>query len=883
MKKTITLLLLALLTIAMESSAQGFRRWDFTKWSQQTIDNLIADDEQGDDIGWSDVEYLNNPAPVDHRCFWYQDGANYGTMKANGEVIAELEGLVFGEEYCGNRSLAIAVDYASTSIGTYDGGQYLWLGINNAAYAFYIPNVMVGEKITMSVESHRSGQGRGVGLYVLGDDGEMKLIGDTFTPDARESNTWESWMLPEGATDNGGMVDIYVKPTSGCHIYTIEVGENTEARNVGYLYNGNLDADLGYKTLDGDFMNNVTAIEANKTFTMEDFADYDAVVISSTVDNDEAIASLKQVQPFVPILNLNPELYPKWGYGEVVNAGIPFATVSNPSHALFKNQELFEDPDAEEPTYVLVISNDTPFPGLHLSGLFADDPVLAVAYETDDVVAIHTHNIAHNGYIYIPYTQATLTDAATPGILSNAIGLLSSSKAPVTQAPAPTFTLEYENLKTIVSIQDAAPLAEIFYTLDGSDPTEDSPRYTEPFVVDQETTVKAIARGDGYLMSQVAEKVVDIRQMAPLPTISWEGEDGRTIVTMSTDLEGATIYYNYKGDNTTQKSSPYNGPITLTRGRTIYAFQTCDGYLNSKVTSAEVGVKNPHVRIDILAQMDANQDTYYELTNKSAGNVGYYFSWANTNDYPYYDPEFDETVPGSDGNDSIIHHQVNKEEVVDFQNGWSVRSRGQRVSWEGANPELNYGDAGAPNPASVEDENTYLPVTPFIINLFDWNTTYPASAKIQTTQPIAGPFDYTAYIINYKGSPAPRLVVEVATDAEADDAGWTQLGDTIDLNPTRRLYQMYVRNYEETTPVYTRVRIVNNGPRAGFFNIYITNEGEESKRIIDEQQSGIANAQRSTSNVQRIYSLSGARQNEMRKGINIIVTNDGNVKKVLVK
>ncbi|MBR6998321.1 MAG: chitobiase/beta-hexosaminidase C-terminal domain-containing protein, partial [Prevotella sp.] len=550
---------------------------------------------------------------------------------------------------------------------------------------------------------------------------------------------------------------------------------------------------------------------------------------------------------------------------------------------LFKGLEVFSDPDSEEPVYGLQMTGGSSFPCLKLSGLFADDPVLAVAYETDDVVAIHTHNIAHNGYIYIPYTQATLTDAATPGILSNAIGLLSSSKAPVTQAPAPTFTLEYENLKTIVSIQDAAPLAEIFYTLDGSDPTEDSPRYTEPFVVDQETTVKAIARGDGYLMSLVAEKVVDIRQMAPLPTISWEGEDGRTIVTMSTDLEGATIYYNYKGDNTTQKSSPYNGPITLTRGRTIYAFQTCDGYLNSKVTSAEVGVKNPHVRIDILAQMDANQDTYYELTNKSAGNVGYYFSWANTNDYPYYDPEFDETVPGSDGNDSIIHHQVNKEEVVDFQNGWSVRSRGQRVSWEGANPELNYGDAGAPNPASVEDENTYLPVTPFIINLFDWNTTYPASAKIQTTQPIAGPFDYTAYIINYKGSPTPRLVVEVATDAEADDAGWTQLGDTIDLNPTRRLYQMYVRSYEETTPVYTRVRIVNNGPRAGFFNIYITNEGEESKRIIDEQQSGIANAQRSTSNVQRIYSLSGARQNEMRKGIYIIVTNDGNVKKVLVK
>jgi len=883
MKRTFTLVLLALLTFAMESSAQGYRRWDFTKWSQRTIDNLIADDEQGDDIGWSDVEYLNNPAPVDHKCFWYQDASNYGTLKANGEVIAELEGLVFGEEYCGNRSTAIAIDYASTSIGTYDGGQYLWLGINNAPYAFYIPNVTVGEKITMSVESHRNGQGRGVGLYVQGDDGEMKLIGDTFTPDAKESNTWESWMLPEGASATGGVVDIFVKPTSGCHIYTIEVGENTEARNVGYLYNGSLDADLGYKTISDDYMNNVTAIEASKAFVVDDFADYDAIVISSTVDNEEAIASLKQVRPFVPMLNLNPELYPKWGYGEVVDAGIPFATVTNPSHTLFRNQELVEDPDAEVPTFVLIISNDIPFPGLHLSGIFADDPVLAMGYNTEDVVAIHTHNLTHNGYIYIPYTQATLADAATPGILSNAIGLLSRSKAPITQAPAPTFALEYENLSTTVTIQDTAPLAEIFYTLDGSDPTEDSPRYTEPFALDKETTVKAIARGDGYTMSPVAEKLVDIQEMAPLPSISMAGEDGHTIVTMSSDLEGAKIYYNYKGDNSTQKSSPYNGPITLTRGRTIYAFQTCDGYLNSKVDSAEVYVKNPHVRIDVLAKMDANQDEYYERSNKSASNAGNYFSWGKSNDYPYYDPEFDETVPASDGSDSIVHHQVNKEEVVDFENGWSVRSRGQQIAWEGANPELNYGDAGAPNPATVEDENTYLPVTPFILNLSDWNTTYPASAKIQTTQPIAGPFDYTTYIINYKGSPTPRLVVEVATDPEAADEGWTQLGDTLNLNPTRRLYEMYVRSYEETTPVYTRLRTVNNGPRAGVFNIYITNEGEESKKLIQEQANGIAEVEHSISMPKGIYGISGLRQNELRKGINIIVNADGNVRKVLVK
>ena len=152
-----------------------------------------------------------------------------------------------------------------------------------------------------------------------------------------------------------------------------------------------------------------------------------------------------------------------------------------------------------------------------------------------------------------------------------------------------------------------------------------------------------------------------------------------------------------------------------------------------------------------------------------------------------------------------------------------------------ANPELNYGNANSVNPATVEDEDPYLPITPYIINLFDWNTQYPASAMIQTTEPIAGPFDYTAYIINFKGSPTARLVVEVAVDPEAGDDGWKQLGDTINLNPTRRLYQKYVRSYEESTPAK---------PAA-------------------------------------IYNLNGVRQQSMRRGLNIVRHADGTTTKVM--
>ncbi|MBQ8462739.1 MAG: rhamnogalacturonan lyase [Prevotella sp.] len=204
-----------------EQATGVLRKWDFTNWSQQTMDNLIADAEMGDETGWSDVEYLNKMEAANNRCFWLQDN-QAGEVKANGVPISELRGLMFSDAYCQGRSLAIAVDYGSTDIGTYAGKQYLWLGIgNNPPYCFYIPDVIEGTDITMSVESHRNGQGRGVGIYAMSDNGSLVRIGDNYTPDALGTYTWSGWTLPDGVSDTGGKVDIYVKNTSGCHIYTI--------------------------------------------------------------------------------------------------------------------------------------------------------------------------------------------------------------------------------------------------------------------------------------------------------------------------------------------------------------------------------------------------------------------------------------------------------------------------------------------------------------------------------------------------------------------------------------------------------------------------------------------------------------------------------------
>ena len=191
--------------------------WDFTKWSDATIANLKADAAAGAERGWSDLEAADgSKVNAEGKCFWYQGTINEdGGLSANGVVIEELKGLKFDADYAAKRSLAIAVEYPSTSLGDYAGGAYLWLGGGGSKQAFpcfTIPGVKAGSKITCEMESHKPSDARGIGLYKNSYAAE-NLIGEQFKPTVKETNTWE---IAEDC-------DVVVWNTSGCHIYTIKV------------------------------------------------------------------------------------------------------------------------------------------------------------------------------------------------------------------------------------------------------------------------------------------------------------------------------------------------------------------------------------------------------------------------------------------------------------------------------------------------------------------------------------------------------------------------------------------------------------------------------------------------------------------------------------
>ena len=202
------------------------RVWDFTQWSAATVDNLKADAAASKTSGWSDVEKKadaeadKEPTEASKdKCFWFAGTVDAdGELTANGVKIAETKGLKFYPTYAANRSLAIAVEYPETSLGTYAGPSYLWLGGGkNSLAVFTIPNVTAGSTITVEVESHKPSEGRGIELYsAVGSDDKVvadSKIGDSFTPKTKESYSW--------TVENDGDVTIY--NTNGCHIYTLKV------------------------------------------------------------------------------------------------------------------------------------------------------------------------------------------------------------------------------------------------------------------------------------------------------------------------------------------------------------------------------------------------------------------------------------------------------------------------------------------------------------------------------------------------------------------------------------------------------------------------------------------------------------------------------------
>ena len=95
---------------------------------------------------------------------------------------------------------------------------------------------------------------------------------------------------------------------------------------------------------------------------------------------------------------------------------------------------------------------------------------------------------------------------------------------------------------------------QIYYTTDGTTPTESSSLYTEPILIDSTTNLRAIAVSADGEVSEVSSFQYTAASKAAAPTASREDGavlDPRTVVSLYTDTADTVIYYSTDGTEPT--------------------------------------------------------------------------------------------------------------------------------------------------------------------------------------------------------------------------------------------------------------------------------------------------------------------------------------------
>ncbi len=189
------------------------------------------------------------------------------------------------------------------------------------------------------------------------------------------------------------------------------------------------------------------------------------------------------------------------------------------------------------------------------------------------------------------------------GLTMGCTGPSSPSKSVTDQVIAPTILPDPAGgditVFTEVTIETATPDATIYYTTDGTDPTDSDMVYTVPITLPIGTvTVKAYAVLSGMTDSAISSATYTVNnQVAPVTFADPSGAIADNVdIVFSTSTAGADIYYTFTIDGSvpadpTELDTLYSAPFTMaslgTEILNIKAYSVLSGYADSIATQAE--------------------------------------------------------------------------------------------------------------------------------------------------------------------------------------------------------------------------------------------------------------------------------------------------------
>lgn len=147
------------------------------------------------------------------------------------------------------------------------------------------------------------------------------------------------------------------------------------------------------------------------------------------------------------------------------------------------------------------------------------------------------------------------------------------TEEPVHYVPQPRFSLAGGEYTYYISVEIISPIiGEVYYTLDGSTPDENSYKYEDAIVLEEGTTViRAFVMDREGNGSDVVSEVYEVEFGAPDPPViipesgDYTGEQYVRILVP----DGCMAYYTLDGTDPTESSELYTGEFLMPTGTTI--------------------------------------------------------------------------------------------------------------------------------------------------------------------------------------------------------------------------------------------------------------------------------------------------------------------------
>ena len=177
--------------------------------------------------------------------------------------------------------------------------------------------------------------------------------------------------------------------------------------------------------------------------------------------------------------------------------------------------------------------------------------------------------------------------------------------------------------------------ADIYFTTDGTVPTDNSSKYTAPVVISEDTVLKAVAFKQGYLKSDVISEDILMPYVKPPVIRVTETMSGQKFATITCDTDGAQIYYTLDGTEPTDESTLYIAPFILEQDCVIKSF-ALKQYMNDsavatnntelkKVETPEITLQDEYGGVIVsLTCPTENAKIYYSLSDSADAELMLY-------------------------------------------------------------------------------------------------------------------------------------------------------------------------------------------------------------------------------------------------------------------